>query len=135
MMLEEQLRKRLFFRSLGAFSINPGSRSAIESLNYAGEVLESNKNLLILFPQGKIHSLYTSEIDFQKGWFRIIKNAVNPVQIIFLANLTDYFSYRKPSLVTYLEEYTKTENFVLDEIAARYNDFYQKCLDHQKKMA
>ncbi len=135
MMLEKQLRKIKFFRRLGAFSIDPGSRSVLESINYAGKLLEDNNNLLTLFPQGKLQSQYTDIINFQKGWFRILENAANPVHVLFMANLTDYFSHRKPSLYIYLEDYPQTEEFVFDDLAGSYNDFYKKCVKRQKQLA
>lgn len=135
MMLEEQLIKISFFRRLGAFSINPYSRSAMQSLNYATKLMQSRDNMLILFPQGQIQSQYTTDIAFRKGWFRILKNATNPVHVIFIANLTDYFSHRKPSLYTYMEDYPKTGGFVFDDLAGSYNDFYKKCVKRQKQLA
>ena len=135
MMLEEQLRKISFFRKIGAFSIDPGSRSAMQSINYASEILKSSDNLLILFPQGKISSQYTTEMVFLKGWFRILKNAGSPVHVIFMANLTDYFSYRKPAVYVHLEDYPRSEKFVFDDLCKSYNLFYQRCLERQKQLS
>ncbi len=135
MMLEEQLRKISFFRKLGAFSIDPGSRSAVQSVNYASEILKNSDNILILFPQGKIKSQYTTEMVFLKGWFRILKNAGAPVHVVFMANLTDYFSYRKPAVYVYLEDYPRSEGFNFDDLSESYNLFYQRCLERQKQLS
>ncbi len=135
MMLDEQLRKISFFRRLGAFSIDPGNRSAIKSVSYAAEILHKSDNMLLLFPQGKIQSQYTTEIVFLKGWFRILKNAATPVHVLFLANLTDYFSHRKPSVYMYLEDYPRSEGFVFDDLCNSYNLFYQRCLEQQKQLS
>ncbi|MFO7923243.1 MAG: lysophospholipid acyltransferase family protein [Bacteroidales bacterium] len=135
MMLEEQLKKRSFFSKLGAFSINPGNRSALQSMNYASELLRHSSNLLILFPQGEIESQYNQKIYFRKGWFRILENAGNPVHIVFMANLTDYFSNRKPTLFIYLEEYPETGKIVFDNLNNSYNDFYNRCVERQKQLA
>ncbi|MGF1586598.1 MAG: lysophospholipid acyltransferase family protein [Bacteroidales bacterium] len=132
MMLEDQLRRIIFFRRLGAFSINPGKRSAPESLNYAKEILTDSRNMLVLFPQGRIHSQYTTDIKFRKGWFRIVKNSSRPVQIIFMASLTDYFSYRKPSLYVYIENYHKSEDLDFYDVEKSYNNFYLRSLEKQK---
>lgn len=135
MMLEEQLKRHSFFRRLGAFSINPGSRSVLESLDYAAGLLRHNGNLLTLFPQGKFYSQYSTEIEFQKGWFRILKNAENPVNVIFMANLTDYFSGRKPTLSIYIEEYPDTTGFDLVLLNNKYKEFYSRSLEKQKALA
>lgn len=135
MMLEEQLKRHLFFSKLGAFSINPGNRSAIESLNYGTSLLNDKKNLLVLFPQGTIDSQYNQSIDFKKGWFRILRNLPGPVQICFMAVLTDYFSNRKPTLFICLEEYNKTASFIFEELSEAYRSFYLKCLERQKELS
>ena len=57
MMLEEQLKQFLFFKRIGAFSIKPNGREIIESLKYAGSLLNDNKNAVLIYPQGKINSL------------------------------------------------------------------------------
>lgn len=132
MMLEDQLRRIIFFSRLGAFSINPGKRSALESLNYAKEILTDSRNMLVLFPQGRIHSQYTTDIKFRKGWFRVVKNSAQPVQIIFMASLTDYFSYRKPALYVYIEDYQKSVELDFYDVEKSYNNFYLSSLEKQK---
>ena len=134
MMLEEQLAKRRFFRRLGAFSVNPGSRSAAASVNYAVNILKDSNNMLILFPQGKLQSQYVNEMDFRKGWFRILERTGVPVHVLFMAVMTDYFSNRKPGLFIYLQDFPETENFVFSELAGSYNDFYSNCLEQQKQL-
>ncbi len=134
MMLEEQLASRRFLRRLGAFSINPGSRTAVDSINYASQILKDKNNVLIIFPQGNIRSQYDNEIVFQKGWFRILKSTAHPVHVLFMANLTDYFSNRKPSLYTYIEDYPETVNFVFEELSSGFSSFFKRCIDQQKQL-
>ncbi|TVR70247.1 MAG: glycerol acyltransferase [Marinilabiliales bacterium] len=134
MMLEEQLAKRKFFRRLGAFSINPGKRSAIDSINYASKILNDRDNLLILFPQGRIQSQYMNEIAFRKGWYRIIERVTGPVHVIFMVTMTDYLSNKKPGLYIYLEDFHATGNFVLGELENAYSSFYKQCIEQQKHL-
>lgn len=134
MMLEEQLQKIKFFRRLGAFSIDPGKRSALQSVNIASDILKIKDNLLVLFPQGEIQSQFKEDIIFRKGWFRILKNASNPVHVLFMANRTDYLSHRKPTLYMYLESYSKTDNFVFNDLCNCYNSFHQRSLENQKRL-
>ena len=134
MMLEEQLSRYMFFRHLGAFSIKPGSRSALESIHYAGEFLRDKNNLLILFPQGKIQSLHNDRIEFRRGWFRILKDPANPVHVLFMANFVDYLSHRKPSLSINIETYPPTSGFVFDDISNNYYEFFQRSLEKQRSV-
>jgi len=91
MMLEDQLRKYMFFNKTGGYSIKKGSRSIIESLNYTARLLSDNKNLVLIFPQGEIQSIYTGTLHFEKGLEHILKKMTSKAHIIFLVCLIDYF--------------------------------------------
>jgi len=123
MMLEEQLKRFSFFINTGGYSVKKGSRSVIETLNYTLELLSDKKNMVLLFPQGKITSVYQKSIYFERGIERILKEVNGKVQIMFLANLVDYFSEEKPSLHIYLKEYVLSD-FSAQKIEHEYNIFY-----------
>ena len=127
MMLEEQLLKFSFFINCGGYSVRKGSRSVIESINYTIELLSDKKNLVMLFPQGSITSMHNQSFHFQKGLERILKAVNGKVQIIFLANLVDFFSSEKPSLFIYLQEYNNLNNNI-ETIQEDYNLFYSGCV-------
>ncbi|MFZ4455492.1 MAG: lysophospholipid acyltransferase family protein [Bacteroidales bacterium] len=133
MMLEEQLRKHWIFNFIGGFSVKKGSRSAVESLNYTSELLQKAENLVLIFPQGKIQSSYLQQISFEKGIERILQSSIsNPIQVLFVANLVDYFSKPKPTLTVYYEEY-QLNDFSHNKLENSYNEFYQKCIETQLK--
>jgi 1-acyl-sn-glycerol-3-phosphate acyltransferase len=131
MMLEEQLRKYWFFNYIGGFSVNKQSKSVIESLQYASELLSDSKNMVFVFPQGEIQSLHQQNIQFDKGLERILKHKENTVQIMFVANLVDYFSDRKPGIYMHVQEYTDPA-FDLESIRESYNRFYIQAIEKQK---
>ena len=127
MMLEEQLMKFFFFNKTGGYSIRKNSRSAVESILYTSELLSDHQNMVLLFPQGKIETAYTSFLKFESGIGRIIHKTNNPIQIIFMVNLIDYFSDRKPGLFMYISEYKgdRTDTLSMQEA---YNLFYNECV-------
>lgn len=132
MMLEEQLAKRKFFRSIGVFSVSPGNRTVLDSLRYASRILENPENMLVIYPQGKIESSYIQKLKFGKGVVKILQGVSgSKPQILFYAALADYFSNRKPTLNIYLSPVTMPENFNKEEIEASYNDFYMSCINQQ----
>ena len=131
MMMEEQLKKHLFFRKLGAFSIHKKSRSAIGSLCYAAEKLESSKNMLLMFPQGEIHSQHAGNFLFEKGLDRILMKVKSPIQVLMVANVLDYFSKPKPTLYQYLSSPQETSGFTCKELQDKYNRFYKECINRQ----
>jgi hypothetical protein len=133
MMLEEQLRKYWFFKYTGGFSIKKSSRSIVETINYTSELLADNNNLVLMFPQGKIQSLYTRNFNFEKGVETILNNIKDKIHTLFVANLVDYFSRPKPSLFIYLTEY-KSNSFEIGNIQSSYIKFYDHCLSENQKL-
>ncbi|MBN1131569.1 MAG: 1-acyl-sn-glycerol-3-phosphate acyltransferase [Bacteroidales bacterium] len=134
MMLEEQLKKRMFLNKTGAYSIKKGSRSALESLQYTSELLKDRRNMVLLFPQGKIHSMFDYPVVFEKGWFRIFRDLENPVQVLFVIILIDYFSSRKPWLNLYLYDYDYPGR-TLEEMNRDFNHYLLESIGNQKSMA
>ncbi len=131
MMLEEQLRKHWYFQYSGGYSVRKHSRGVVESLDYSNEVLKDRGNMIFMFPQGEIHSSYDDSFKFGVGAQRIIDRCEDGVNIVFVANMYDYFSDTKPSLYTYIESYQASELKGLD-LEVNYNRFYSTCLREQK---
>ena len=134
MMLEEQLEKRMFLNKTGAYSIKKGDRSAVESLRYSSDLLKDPNNLVILFPQGKIHSMFDFPVTFEKGWHRIVTNLEGPVQVVFFITLIDYFSSSKPQLNIYLYNYAY-KGRSLEEMNIDFNTCLSESIEIQKSMA
>lgn len=130
MMLEEQLRKYWFFNYTGGYSVKKNSRSILESIEYSSDILSKKENVLLIFPQGEIQSMHCQSFIFEKGLERIFSLIKNPVQILFLANLVDYFSGSKPTLYSYLMEYTEKKYNIIS-IQNVYNKFYKECIIKQ----
>jgi 1-acyl-sn-glycerol-3-phosphate acyltransferase len=134
MMLEDQLKKNSFLRYAGAYSIQRKGRQMLESLHYTSGLLENPDNLVIVFPQGKIESMHTCPIRFEKGICKIIENCKQPVQILFSVTLTDYISHRKPALHIYLKEYDYEQSCTLEAIEIAFNEHLQEARRQQQYM-
>ena len=130
MMLEEQLKLFMILNKAGAFSIKKQTRDIIESLGYCTELLENNRNLVLIFPQGEIQSLYTQTFVFEKGLNLLLKN--ENASLIFNVNLVDYFSDKKPHLTIYYKEYVYDKNTTLRDIENSFNSFASDCRIKQK---
>ena len=123
MMLEKQIRKFSYPNRVGGYSVQKGSRSILESLKYTSELLENHKNMVLLFPQGKIETIYTTSFKFESGVERILASTVGQVQILFAANLINYFSDPKPGLYIYIAEFVG-DRFDSLSLQEAYNLFY-----------
>lgn len=131
MMLQEQLEERMMLNKTGAFSIKKGSRSMLQSLQYAGELLADPGNMVVMFPQGAIHSLYDRPIVFEKGWYRIIERSSKPIQVVFYNALVDYYSRRRPTLNFYLYDHDP-EGQDLQAFENAFNEYYLQSIEQQK---
>jgi 1-acyl-sn-glycerol-3-phosphate acyltransferase len=132
MMLEEQLRKHIFFNKMGGYSVKRGSRSIIESINYTVDLLKDNSNMVLLFPQGRILSKYQGSISIEKGIEKVIGEAGGRAQVLFEVNLVEYFSHARPTLYIYLLEYGGEGK--IEEIEKAYNGFYSSVLKTHSDM-
>lgn len=131
MMLEEQLKKHWFFRYTGGYSIKKKTREIVDSLNYTLEILKDRNNMALVFPEGKIKSLYNSHFEFEKGIERIIEKVSPDTQVVFVANMVDYFSDSKPNLYIYLKTFV-AKDLKNNVVEKKYNEFYAEALKIQK---
>ena len=125
MVSEENYIKVSFLKYLGAFPIKTKPKQLIESLQYAGQLLTDSNNLVLIFPQGKLHSNHEEEITFQKGLMHVINSSQGKFQYLFAATFVDYFQSRKPSVYCYLSVWEARENISLELIKNSYNTHYQ----------
>jgi hypothetical protein len=132
MMLEEQLKAFPILGKTGGYSIKKRSRSILESLKYTVELLRDPANVVLLFPQGEIQSIYTSSFRFEKGIEKLLGMIENKIQILFIVNLIDYFSQPKPGLYVFFKEFT-AENREIDFMQKEYNLFYSSCISEQQQ--
>lgn len=133
MMLEEQLKNRMFLSRLGAFSIKKNARSALESLYYARALLDHRENLLLLFPQGRFESQHRFPLRFEKGWFRILHQPPKDLQVVFMACLPDYFEQPRPSLDIYITQAPPPALSGHEALAGAYNDFLLDAIEKQQQ--
>ncbi|MDP5170854.1 MAG: lysophospholipid acyltransferase family protein [Bacteroidia bacterium] len=123
MMLESQLEIRPFLRRGGAFSIQPGHRSMIDSIRYAANLLADPQNLVLIFPQGRIHSQYDRSFEFAPGAEKILQKATKPVQVVFYAAFLDYGSTARPVLRMALTFWDQNSE---ESLASAYKSFFEE---------
>jgi len=135
MMLESQLKRNWFFHYAGGFPVRKNSRSVLESIHYTAELLKDNRNLVLVFPQGKMQSMHCQRFEFQRGIEKILQ-LTDPLkrQVVLMVCLLDYFANQKPVLSIYISEYTgKATGY--NELGEAYSRFYESCVVNQCRMA
>ena len=99
MMLETQLTKYKFFAKIGAYSIEPGNRrGVIKSLKYTVELLNRDKSLVAVFPQGELLPWHTRPLDYKRGVEWILREHGKPVTVLPLAIRTEFLGEKRPSV-------------------------------------
>lgn len=132
MMLEQQLKSRMFLNKAGAFSIRQHAPSISETLRYTRALLSDSANLVNIYPQGAIHSMFDFPVKFEPGILKILKGLEKDVQIIMQCTLVDYFSRPRPTLTFGLKEYRPDENLRLEKLENAFNAFMQEMIAKQK---
>ncbi|QJD97078.1 glycerol acyltransferase [Mucilaginibacter robiniae] len=123
MILEDTVREVFFLKYMGAFSITKHSRQMMESLAYAGELLQDPQNLVLIFPQGQLYSNFVDDVKFEKGLLRVVKQAAGRFQYVFAATFIEYHQHKKPTINVYVK--SDVQNPVhIDELQALYQQHY-----------
>jgi 1-acyl-sn-glycerol-3-phosphate acyltransferase len=129
MMLEEELKKRMFLTKCGVFSVRKNSRELLESLHYAAELLKNPRNVVTVYPAGELISQHWQQFPFQRGFSRLANSSENQPLIAFAVILVDYFSLARPEIRVYLKNYQGERTPEAVEVA--YREFYQTCVSKQ----
>jgi 1-acyl-sn-glycerol-3-phosphate acyltransferase len=123
MILEDTVRKVFFLKYMGAFSVVKNSRSMMESLEYAGNLLHDPQNLVLIFPQARLFSNFVDDVHFERGLLKVMKQAAGKFQYVFAATFIEYFQHKKPTINVYVE-ITRQEVNTIDELKNLYQQHY-----------
>lgn len=126
MMLEEQLVKNKILRYGGAFSIKRSSRGVLESLNYAISLAKENASMILMYPQGKMKSIYNNEFDFEPGIAYLLTKS-EARSALFVVSLPDFGAGKKPYVNIYYKQHL-LESYATLAIAEAYKVFYKECV-------
>ncbi len=126
MMLEEQLRKRMFLNRCGVYSIQRNNRDFFNSLKYTSEILNNRQNLVTIYPTGVMLTQHQQKMHFRNGIERIISGESEHFAIVMAVFLVDYFGFARPEIRIYLEIYSGERT--TDALEKAYGLFYQACI-------
>ena len=101
----------------------------LASLDYAAQLLNDPQNMVLIFPQGKLHSNFVSGVGFQRGLFKIMQNAAGKFQTIMAATFIESLQYKKPIAAVYLKA-----TDVIENIEGAYQQHYDNALQQQTKI-
>ena len=133
MMLEEELAKRKWFRNAGAFSVKHGARSITDTLQYAGQLLNEPNNLVLMFPTGRIQSIFDPAFPFEKGIGKILDKATDEVQLIYSVILPEFGNKPKPALYAYFKHLENPKAQTRQVLEEGFHHFYQEACRYQRQ--
>lgn len=133
MILEQTAKKFPFFKYIGAFTVQKGSRDVLTSLDFAARLLKDPNNLVLIFPQGNLYSNFTDDIIFQSGLSRVVKQASGDFQTVFAMSFIEHLQYKKPSVNINLQ--VCDESFSnIEAVQTAFETFYRSAKQQQSKI-
>lgn len=124
-----------YLKYFGAFAPEDKAKDLITTLQYAGTLLDDPRNLVLIFPQGRMRSSYMKRISFEKGVLQVINASQKKFQIVFSVILTDYFDAQKPAAEAYLTNWEVEEYISLQLLKSEYNKHYDNAILKQSQKA
>jgi 1-acyl-sn-glycerol-3-phosphate acyltransferase len=133
MILEDTVKKVFFLKYMGAFSVVKNSRSMLESLNYAAELLHDPQNLVLIFPQARLYSNFVDDLHVERGLLKVMKQAAGQFQYMFAATFIEYFQHQKPTIYSYVQPYPN-EISTMEELKGRFQQHYHSAKQQQTQI-
>jgi hypothetical protein len=128
MSVKKQMEKNWWLKYSGSFSVDPGTRSVNESLNYAASILNEPGNILIYYPQGNLESQYIRHIEFKDGIYEIVTRTKGNCQLIWSSNLLEYFESTKPSTYFNLLDCGTNHDFDFEALKQKVNEHHLRAM-------
>ena len=117
-----------YLKYFGAFAPESKGKDVMSTLQYAGALLDDPKNLVLIFPQGKIRSSHSRSISFEKGVIQVINASKKKFQVVFSVILTDYLNKQKPEAEAYLTNWQAEEYISLQLLKSEFNKHYDNAI-------
>mgnify|MGYP006283192821 CR=1 FL=1 len=131
MMLEKVLGGFPFFRLIGAYSINPGHRSMLQSLAYTVQLLQDPRHLVVIYPQGRFESLHTPVPSLQQAFLkRLVPRLPADTVVRLCVVLVDWGANPRPTACLYYEDMAPPESG--QALIAAWQAFYQRSIQAQQ---
>jgi len=124
-----------YLKYFGAFAPENKGKDVVKTFEYAGSLLDDPKNLVLIFPQGKIRSSHSASINFEKGVLQVINASKKKFQMVFSVVLTDYLHQQKPKAEAYLVNWQAEEYISLQLLKSEYNKHYDNSILKQTQKA
>ncbi|WP_231489847.1 1-acyl-sn-glycerol-3-phosphate acyltransferase [Pedobacter sp. Leaf170] len=121
MVLEKQMEMNKWLKYIGCFSIAPKSIRAKESLDYAIDILNEPGNVLIIFPQGNLESMFIRYIKFKDGITSIIPHVKVNCQLIWSSNFIEFFEGLKPRVYLNMLDAGTNSDFDFERLKSDVN--------------
>jgi len=128
MSVKKQMEKNWWLKHTGSFSVEPGTRSVAESLDYAASLLNQPGNVLLYYPQGNLESMGIRYIEFKDGIYEIVRRIKGNCQLIWSSNLIEYFESTKPSVYFNLLDCGTNHDFDFEALKQKVNVHHLKAL-------
>jgi hypothetical protein len=121
MVMKRQMEKNWWLKYIGCFSIDPGKRSIEETFAYTSALLAKPNNVVVIYPQGNMESIYIRHIEFGDGINQIVPHVKEKCQLLWSSNIMEYFESTKPSLYYNLLDCGTNEDYNFEALKQKVN--------------
>lgn len=121
-----QLHRYPFMREIGGIPLQSNSRNNIKSIACVNRLLQDPRNAVLLYPQGKMASVYRSRFQFAPGTDHLLQLLPADIQLLFVAYFTENGNRLRPGVWAY---YALRDNDGQGLVRERYQLFYDYYLN------
>ena len=133
MMDVEQMQKYKFFKYVGVFSVNrSGAKEAMNSLNYAAELLKNSKKYLWVFPQGIMQPQDKRPLEFFGGTAKLAEK-LGSVNLVPVSFRYEYLMEQRPEVFISIGEPDIFRGNVPEDLTPRILNKLTKDIDELKE--
>jgi hypothetical protein len=89
---------------------------------------------VVVFPQGKLYSNFITEVKFEKGVIKIMKQAGDKFQLVTAVTFVENFNHKKPVVKGYLKILPHAKFESITELNDIYQQHYDAARQQQTKI-
>lgn len=122
----EQLEQHPFMKQIGGFPLKSHSRQNLKTIACAVRLLQNKNNAVLLYPEGKITSIYRSPFRFAAGTDHLLRLLPPDTQLLLMAYFCETGHRLRPGVWGYYTIRNNNPSLPLNEI---YQNFYKYYLN------
>lgn len=119
-----QIHHHPFMKAIGGIPLQTHSRNNLKSIACARRLLQNPRNAVLLYPQGKIASVYKSRFRFDPGTDHLLHLLPSETQLLLVAYFTENGKRLRPGVWGYYTLRNNNGQYPVNELYQTFYDYY-----------